>query len=178
MAPPCLWPTNTSIAATLALGRPLKDLTIRQQQRVMTLVGHWLALPRDALDSIWHAMCTKQLRLFARPYLLVDLSPSTWPLLDVHVNSILVRLPCPRGRGRRPAPRRYLRVDALLPGRIVGSVVTMNMAFTRHHNSVVYTLEDTGTRGTITHRSACRWFLYKGWELESGGRDDHTVRRG
>ena len=39
----------------------------------------------------------------------------------------------------------------------------------------VYTLKDTGTRGTITHRSASRWSLYKGWELESGGTAVHTL---
>lgn len=66
----------------------------------------------------------------------------------------------------------------MLPGQIVGSVVTLELTIPRHCSSVVYKLSDTGKRCSITHRSACRWFLYKGWELESGGEDEHTVQGG
>jgi hypothetical protein len=171
-----LWPAHVTVESTLALRRPLMDLTLRQQQRVMALVGHWLGLPRDALDSIWHSLCAKRLRLFARP--VTDFT--TWPLRDVCVNMVLVRVPCYRGRVRRPAARQYLRVDKLLPGRIVGTAVTVDVRVKESHSPRVqavytYTLKDTGTCGTITHRSASRWSLYKGWELESGGTAVQTL---
>ena len=75
-------------------------------------------------------------------------------------------------------------IDAIWQGdgsdlaRAVVHTLANTFAFNPIPQGAVYTIEDTGARGTITHRSACRWFLYKGWELESGGEDDHTVQGG